>query len=76
MPKDSGTTKAQATNIDAVVRLEAEDEERVSHINRLSGAVASFADALDRRAQLAADLAAARAVKCPVIVSKLDQVEE
>jgi uncharacterized membrane protein len=43
MPQDSGTTKAQATNIDAVVRLEAKDEDRVSHINRLSEAVASFA---------------------------------
>lgn len=43
MPQDSGSTKAQATNIDAVVRLEAKDEDRVSHINRLSEAVASFA---------------------------------
>jgi DNA invertase Pin-like site-specific DNA recombinase len=32
------------------------------------------ADALDRRAQLAAALAAARAAKCPVIVSKLDRL--
>lgn len=32
------------------------------------------ADALDRRPQLAAALAAARAAKCPVIVSKLDRL--
>src|SRR3954471_22506446 len=32
------------------------------------------ADALDRRPQLAAALAAARASKCPVIVSKLDRL--
>jgi DNA invertase Pin-like site-specific DNA recombinase len=32
------------------------------------------ADALDRRPQLAAALAAARATKCPVIVSKLDRL--
>jgi DNA invertase Pin-like site-specific DNA recombinase len=32
------------------------------------------ADALDRRSELAAALAAARAAKCPVIVSKLDRL--
>jgi DNA invertase Pin-like site-specific DNA recombinase len=32
------------------------------------------ADALDRRPQLAAALAAARAAKCPVVVSKLDRL--
>ena len=32
------------------------------------------ADALDRRPQLAAALSAARAAKCPVIVSKLDRL--
>src|SRR5262245_61784597 len=32
------------------------------------------ADALDRRAQLAAALAAARTAKCPVIVAKLDRL--
>ena len=32
------------------------------------------ADALDRRPQLAAALAAARAAKCPVLVSKLDRL--
>jgi DNA invertase Pin-like site-specific DNA recombinase len=32
------------------------------------------ADALDRRPQLAAALAAARSAKCPVLVSKLDRL--
>jgi len=32
------------------------------------------ADALDRRPQLAAALAAARAAKCPVVVAKLDRL--
>ncbi|HJS09478.1 MAG TPA: recombinase family protein [Pirellulales bacterium] len=32
------------------------------------------ADALDRRPQLAAALAAARTAKCPVLVSKLDRL--
>ena len=43
MPHEPDTTKAQATNIDTVVRLEAEDEQRVSHTHRLSEAIGSFA---------------------------------
>ena len=34
------------------------------------------ADALDRRPELAAALAAARAAKCPVIASKLDRLSQ
>jgi hypothetical protein len=32
MSREPQTTKAHETNIDAVVRLESEDEKRVSHI--------------------------------------------
>jgi hypothetical protein len=43
MPHQPDTTKAQATNIDTVVRLEAEDEKRVSDTHRFSQAIGSFA---------------------------------
>jgi uncharacterized membrane protein len=43
MAHEPDTTKAQATNIDTVVRLEAEDEKRVSHTHRFSEAIGSFA---------------------------------
>jgi uncharacterized membrane protein len=43
MAHQPDTTKAQATNIDTVVRLEAEDEKRVSHTHRFSEAIGSFA---------------------------------
>ena len=43
MSQESNTTQAQAINIETVVRLEAEDEERISHADRLSEAVGGFA---------------------------------
>lgn len=43
MSHEPDTTKAQATNIDTVVRLEAEDEQRASHTHRLSETIGSFA---------------------------------
>jgi uncharacterized membrane protein len=43
MGQEPSTAKAQKTNIETVVRLEAEDEKRVSHIDKLSEAIGSFA---------------------------------
>ena len=39
----STVAKAHATNLETIVRLEAEAEERVSHTNRLSAAIGKFA---------------------------------
>jgi uncharacterized membrane protein len=39
----SPSKKSETTNIDMIVRLKAEKEERVSHVNRFSEAIAGFA---------------------------------
>ena len=43
MSKEASTAKAQNAHIDTIVRLESEEEERVTGIDRISGAIGNFA---------------------------------